>query len=56
MVDQKFTTKSHENVGNSSRIGVVKDSSKIFRAPCMGALRGQLCDSTAFLFRDLTVL
>ena len=46
-------TKAHENVGNSGRSQGVP---KILRASIMsGALRGQLCDSTAFLFCILYV-
>jgi len=40
-------TKAHDNVGNSSG-GRSQGVPNIFRAP-IGALRGHLCDSTAFL-------
>ena len=45
-----------KNVGNSSD-GLVQGVPKISGHPCigrMGALRGHLCDSTAFLFVNLT--
>jgi len=41
-------TKSHEKMGKSSR-GRSQGVPKIVRAPIWGALRGHLCDSTAFL-------
>jgi len=39
-------------------VGVVKESRKYSEHPCrpMGALRGHLCDSTAFLFHFLSNL
>ena len=33
-------------------VGVCQEDPKIFRAPMYGALRGHLCDSTAFLLRQ----
>jgi len=42
-------TKSHENVGNSA-VRVVSESRKFSGQGTHGALRGHLCDSTAFLF------
>ena len=42
--------KAHENIGNSGR-GRSQGVPKIFQGTHMyGALRGHLCDSTAFLF------
>ena len=46
-----------KNVGNSSD-GRSQEVPKILGHPCigrMGALRGHLCDSTAFLFFDDTM-
>ena len=46
-------TKAHDNVGNSGRWRS-QGVPKFFRAPNMwGALRGHLCDSTAFLYYTL---
>jgi len=44
-------TKAHK-ILEKVAVGVVRESSKIFRAPIYiyGALRGHLCGSTAFLF------
>ena len=48
-------TKAQENVGNSSR-GCSQGVPKMFNClghPCIGALRGHLCDGTAFLFQKV---
>jgi len=45
-------TKAHNNFWEKVAMGVVRESRKFSGNPIWGALRGHLCDSTAFLFLE----